>query len=145
MTNQSCSIYVSVSSIHISKCLVHFYSLYKKYCVFVFQAKMVNADYPWYAAVLAFVLVFSSIGCIPVIAILRKFKILNWNYAKQIQAETHGHTQSTAKFIRSVSSMDNDSGHNSDELPTEMMPYTDEPRKEEVIGDGAVKFHLMNK
>lgn len=112
---------------------------------------MVDADYPWYAAVVAFVLVFSSIGCIPVIAILRKLKILNWDYAKQIQADTHGHTQSTAKFIRSVSSVDNDSGHNSDELPPEIAPYHDDPKKDNplesqmVLDDGAVKFHIVNK
>lgn len=110
---------------------------------------MVNANYPWYAAVIAFILVFSSIGCIPGIAILRKFRILNWDYAKQIQAEMHGHTQSTAKFIRSVSSVDNDSGHNSDEIPPEVSPYTDEPGRKEALNpdfdDGAVKFHLVNK
>ena len=105
---------------------------------------MVNADYPWYAALFAFLLVFSSLGCIPGIALLRKFKILNWNYAKQIQAEMHGHTQSTAKFIRSVSSVDNDSGHNSDEQV--VPPYSDVPKADpQELGDGAVKFHLVNK
>jgi len=111
----------------------------------MFQSTMVNANYPWYAILIAFILVFSSIGCIPGIAILRKLKILNWNYAKQIQAEMHGHTQSTAKFIRSVSSVDND-----EDFPNGVKPYSDDPENGElppsqILDDGAVKFHLLNK
>lgn len=69
-------------------------------------ATMVDAHYPWYAAALAILLITMSIGCIPTIAVLRKFRISNWDYAKQEIALTVGHTQSTAKFIRSVSSID---------------------------------------
>ena len=75
---------------------------------------MVPKSYPWFGGLLAAILVFSAVGCIPGVAILRKLRILNWDYAKQEQAETGGYTQSTAAFIRSVSSVD--SGHNSDEV-----------------------------
>ena len=75
---------------------------------------MVPVSYPWFGGLLAAILVFSAVGCIPGIAILRKLRWLNWDYAKQEQAETFGHTQSTAAFIRSISSVD--SGHNSDEV-----------------------------
>lgn len=74
---------------------------------------MVPKSYPWYGGALAVVLVFSAVGCIPVIALLRKLRILVWDYAKQEAAETIGHTQSTAAFIRSVSSV---GSINSDEV-----------------------------
>lgn len=77
-------------------------------------ATMIPKSYPWFGGLLAAILVFSAVGCIPGVAILRKLRILNWDYAKQEQAETGGYTQSTAAFIRSVSSVD--SGHNSDEV-----------------------------
>ncbi|WAR13044.1 S6A17-like protein [Mya arenaria] len=105
-------------------------------------SKSINRSYPWYGAMIAFVLVFSSIGCIPLIALLRKFKVLNWNYAKQIQTEMKGHTQSTAKFLRSVSSVENE---NMDSMPN-ITTYSDEPENGTVSGeldDGAVKFTLM--
>ncbi|KAL4234279.1 hypothetical protein ACF0H5_005930 [Mactra antiquata] len=107
-------------------------------------ATVVDKSYPWYAAVIAAILVLSSVGCIPVIAILRKLKILNWNYAKQIQTEMHGHTQSTAKFIRSVTSVDEtDSGL---ELPNGCPPYKDDiEERHGELDEGAVKFTLVDK
>lgn len=104
---------------------------------------MIQKGYPWFGALIACILVFSAVGCIPVIAILRKFRILNWDYAKQIQAEMHGHTQSTARFIRSVSSVEEtDSGL---ELPNGNPPYKDdtEEASKRTIDDGAVQFTIV--
>lgn len=106
-------------------------------------ATMVQKGYPWFGTMLAFILVLSAVGCIPMIAILRKFKILNWSYSKQIQAEMHGHTESTAKFIRSVSSVDDiDSGL---ELPNGSPPLRDpdEDVPQGTLDDGAVKFTIL--
>ena len=75
---------------------------------------MVPQSYPWYGGLLAAILVFAAVGCIPGVAVLRKFRIMNWDYAKQEQAETGGYTQSTAAFIRSVSSVD--SGNTYDDV-----------------------------
>ncbi|KAL3860692.1 hypothetical protein ACJMK2_010783 [Sinanodonta woodiana] len=72
------------------------------------QAKMVDKGYPWYGGMVAFILIFSAVLCIPAVAILRKLGISKWNSAKYHQAETGGYTESTAKFIRSVSSIGSD-------------------------------------
>ncbi|KAH3692540.1 hypothetical protein DPMN_193089 [Dreissena polymorpha] len=103
-------------------------------------ATMIPRDYPWYGVVIAFILVLSSVGCIPVIAILRRLKILNWNYAKQIQAEEKGYTQSTAKFLRSATSVDDDNDGRSGEEAI-VRPYTDNPDvRKHSTQDGAVTF-----
>ena len=79
-----------------------------------------------------------AVGCIPIIAICRKLRILNWNYAKQVQAEMGGHTESTAKFIRSVSSM-NGSDENG-QILDDVKPYTDDPVTTNGKIDGVVSF-----
>ncbi|XP_012941506.2 sodium-dependent neutral amino acid transporter B(0)AT1 [Aplysia californica] len=79
---------------------------------------MDNVSYPWYASVLCALLVFASVLWIPGIAILRKVGVLKYDHAKQLAADMHRATASTAKFIGSqisTRSDDRDSGHNSDE------------------------------
>ena len=99
---------------------------------------MIQKPLPWWGGLIAFGLVFMAIGCIPITAIGRKLHILNWNYAKQAQSETGGYTQSTAKFIRSVSSVDEiDSGQIDDVNPK---PYTDTPESKNSRYDGVVSF-----
>ncbi|KAK3086251.1 hypothetical protein FSP39_015776 [Pinctada imbricata] len=106
------------------------------------QFVVVQTSYPWWGGVIAAFLVFSSVLCIPGVAILRKLGFLRFtgssDYAKNIQAETAGHTQSTAAFLRGD---DNDSGHNSDELNGEDTPYVGKDRDTScAIPEDTVKF-----
>lgn len=88
------------------------------------QADVVDKPYPWYAGMAACLLVFSSVLCIPTVAILRKFGFLYFDAAKAAQADTHGHTSSTAAFM-SRGSDDTDSGHNSDDINEGEVPFVD--------------------
>lgn len=96
---------------------------------------MEEANYPWYTGVIAAILIFSSVLCIPGVAILRKMGCLKYDHAKAGTAETGGHTSSTMAFIRSTSTVadDNDSGHNSEEvIPEETECLNGEPKHTKV-------------
>ncbi|KAL5021438.1 hypothetical protein ScPMuIL_000593 [Solemya velum] len=93
---------------------------------------MDEAPYPWYTGVIAALLIFSSVLCIPGVAILRKCGCLKYDRAKANASETGGHTSSTMAFIRSTSTVadDNDSGHNSEEvIPEETECLNGEPKR----------------
>ena len=65
---------------------------------------MEDASYPWFAGLLAIVLVIASISALPAIAILRKLGILKYDHAKRLAAEIQGATASTTKFVGSQGS-----------------------------------------
>ncbi|KAK6185486.1 hypothetical protein SNE40_007708 [Patella caerulea] len=95
-----------------------------------FAYNKINAElepklYPWYAGVMCAVLVLFSIMWMPGIALLKKFGILSYDQAKASAANTGGHTSSTAAFVRSGVTIneENDSGHNSD---ADEVPFIDE-------------------
>lgn len=76
-------------------------------------------SYPWYAGMMAAVLVLSSVLCIPGNALLRKLGIVKMSYSKKVQADMHGVTSSTVAFTKAANGDDDgdsDSGHNSDEV-----------------------------
>ena len=112
--------------------------------MFLLQYVVVQASYPWWGGVIAAFLVFSSVLCIPGVAILRKLGFLRFSgggdYAKNIQAETAGHTTSTTAFLKTGE--DDDSGHNSDELNAEDTPYVGKVRDTSCAIDERVTFGL---
>lgn len=98
------------------------YTAYDKH-----MAETHERSYPWYAGMMAAILVLSSTLCIPGNALLRKLGILKMSYSKKAQADMQGVTCSTVAFTKDAANddKDSDSGHSSEELNS---PFVDSPR-----------------
>lgn len=71
--------------------------------------------YPWYAGLVSALLVLSSVLFMPGVALLRRVGLMKYDRAKAAQADTHGHTVSTTRFLGStLSARSEDSGLISD-------------------------------